>query len=637
MYITPDRRRAPIGLAGPYHRQRPADYREGNNDDFLRRHEVEAINAAHSSKQTREEFAAKLLQRAGDTRNVILAIEHCVNKGQAAGPNGLRPSDLDDGAKLSMAIELGHLIRDGSFGPGETLTKRIDKGNNRGTRPIKIQNFEDRCVERAVLQVIRPFTDQFYHDCSFGFRSPGRSREEALATAEHHASTLGNWTWISVDIKDAFEAIPTGRLMQMVRKMIPADSICNFIRQITCVDGKKRGIRQGGPLSPELLNIYLHWRLDSWWKKRHPDVPYLRFADDILVLTQFDTAQRLWHSLNDCMNSIGLPIKGTPETTIHDLSSGNETIDWLGFQIRRHSNRLKVTISDKAWWQLEDSLVNAWEKLIPSLEANASIEGWISQMGATYDEGCIESVYRRIRSLASQYGFDEIPDMPSLLRWWHKAFLRDWVRVRREECVRIVRMVRSSGRQSMTPADGSAQQHLNFSNTSGGECSSSTAPTVSEVCLYTDGSCLGASRTGGWAYLVVDQETGRPRSVPDSHPRTTNNRMELQAVLEGLRSIPAPSNVRIFTDSKYVMDGITRWLPLWVDHRWRGKSGSVKNKRLWSRTFTELLRHRVECEHVRAHTGHRENEFVDHLAHTAAEGHMVPPVYTGWPNPNVNP
>ena len=515
MYNSPVRRRAALGLADVHARQVPADRHTGDREDFLRRHELEAKQAAQSSRQDREAFAAQLLKRAGDTRNVRLAVDHCASRGQAAGPDGLRPSDLDNEARWSLTNELSQLIQNGSYRPSKSGTKWIDKGCNRGKRPIRIQNFSDRCVERAVLQVIRPMTEAQYLNRSFGFRSPGRSREEALATAERLAFDLNKWSWISEDLKDAFEQIPTARLLQVIRKMIPADPICDFIERIATTAGSKRGIRQGGPLSPELLNIYLHWMLDRWWYQRFPNVPMLRVADDILILTDPQNAEPLWNALNERTRAIGMPLKGTPASAIRNLNAPHNSVDWLGYRIQRGQTQLEVAVSEKSWSKLDEHLAKAWEEPSPPLAANNTIRGWISQQGAAYQEDGVEMMGAGIRRLALLYGFNEIPGVEELASLWHQAYLRDWIRERREVLDRV--------RSGVTLADGFADQHCNFSTVAGDANSSPIVPS-GEVYLFTDGSCLATKRgVGGWAYLIIDSESGvdvRPLIHTRGHPIT---------------------------------------------------------------------------------------------------------------------
>lgn len=619
MYSRPVRRGAALGLAGAHARQVPASRHDGSYTEFLRRHEAEAKQATLGTQRDRERFAATLLERAGDSRNVMLAIEHCASRGKAAGPNGLQPTDLDDQAQWALARELGATIRDGTHSPGGIRTIMIDKGGNRGQRPIRIQNFEDRVAERAILQVVRPLTEPQYLESSLGFRNPGRSREEALATAERIAQDQSLSTWIAEDLANAFEMIPTSRLMQAVRRMIPADPICNLISRLA-TQRTGRGIRQGGPLSPELLNIYLHWILDRWWAETFPHSPMLRVADDLLILTRADDAMRLYGDLVQRTQSIGMPLKGKPWTAVRSLAVG-QPVDWLGYRVQRRDNELEVAVAKKSWDKLEDHLRMAWEEPIPPLAAIESIRGWISQQGAAFCQGRSDEMYAGIAEKARNQGFQEIPGREEIASRWQEAYLRDWVRQRREVLLRV------RGR-SVESADGSADQHGIFAThrrRSGVARSTAEppqeAPNRPEVDLFCDGACLAGQRVGGWAYLLIDRATGCRQQYADSHPRTTNNRMELTAVIRGLATLPDAARVHLVIDSRYVYDGITSLLPRWIESGWRAgghRSRRVRNPRLWQRLVEQLERHEVDCQWVRGHASNEEHNLVDRLAHEAA-------------------
>ena len=619
MYNRPGWRWASMGIASIHARQVPADRHSGTAGEFLRRHECEAKQAARSSRRELQEFADKLLKRAGDTRNVKTAIEHCASRGQAAGPNGLKPSDLDSRSRWELARALGELISEGQYRPSEPRTDWIDKGRGRGQRPIRIQNFEDRCVERAVLQVINPILEAQFGDHSMGFRNPGYSREFALATAEHWALTHDQWSWISEDLRDAFENVPTGRLSQALRRMIPSNEICDFISRIA-FNTSGRGLRQGGPLSPALLNVYLHGTLDRWWQQTYPRNPLLRVADDLLILAQPDEVQSLYSALQQRTVSIGMPLKGTSETSICDLTTGH-SVDWLGYQIQRNDSELQASICQKSWDKLEDNLKLAEESPIPSLAAYDTIRGWISQQGATYQESKVSDVYREISRLALQCGFQEIPSSQEVAYLWSTAYDRDWLKARRDVVERY--------ELETMPADGSARQHSESAAVSrrgsvanATSNSSQSAPRRREVFLYCDGSCLSRGRVGAWGFLSIDGQTGHPVSNGQACFVTTNNRMELMAVIQGLSSLPEPSRVHLVLDSQYVVDGITHRLPNWMANNWRttGRRRSrVKNIDLWRQLVTQLERHEVDCEWVRGHSGHPENEFVDQMVNTTAE------------------
>lgn len=134
--------------------------------------------------------------------------------------------------------------------------------------------------------------------------------------------------------------------------------------------------------------------------------------------------------------------------------------------------------------------------------------------------------------------------------------------------------------------------------------------------LFTDGACSGNPGPGGWAALLRYGE--RERELSGGEPATTNNRMELLAVIHGLEALKRPMRVRIYTDSQYVMKGMTEWLAAWKRRGWKTADRQpVKNVDLWQRLEAALNPHQAEWEWVRGHSGHPENERVDVLARAA--------------------
>ena len=136
------------------------------------------------------------------------------------------------------------------------------------------------------------------------------------------------------------------------------------------------------------------------------------------------------------------------------------------------------------------------------------------------------------------------------------------------------------------------------------------------VVLFADGACSGNPGPGGWGALLRYRE--HEKELSGGEPATTNNRMELLAVIHGLEALKRPARVRIFTDSQFVMKGITEWLPAWKRRGWKTVDRQpVKNADLWQRLETALTPHRVEWEWVRGHSGVADNERVDQLARAA--------------------
>jgi ribonuclease HI len=131
--------------------------------------------------------------------------------------------------------------------------------------------------------------------------------------------------------------------------------------------------------------------------------------------------------------------------------------------------------------------------------------------------------------------------------------------------------------------------------------------------LFTDGACRGNPGPGGWGVLLRYQE--KERELWGGEPETTNNRMELQAAIEGLRALSEPCRVNLTTDSQYVRKGITEWISAWKQRGWRTAAKKpVKNVELWQLLDAEASRHQVEWHWVKGHSGHRENDIADTLA-----------------------
>ena len=141
------------------------------------------------------------------------------------------------------------------------------------------------------------------------------------------------------------------------------------------------------------------------------------------------------------------------------------------------------------------------------------------------------------------------------------------------------------------------------------------------VLLYADGACSGNPGPGGWAAILVHTKSGARREISGGEPATTNNRMELTAVIEGLRLLRRPADLRVHTDSRYVVEGITVWIHDWIRRGWKTSAKKpVLNEDLW-RSLLDLVERqkRVEFHWIRGHAGHRENEECDRLAVRACE------------------
>ncbi|HET9843711.1 MAG TPA: ribonuclease HI, partial [Gammaproteobacteria bacterium] len=136
------------------------------------------------------------------------------------------------------------------------------------------------------------------------------------------------------------------------------------------------------------------------------------------------------------------------------------------------------------------------------------------------------------------------------------------------------------------------------------------------VAIFTDGACSGNPGPGGFG--VILRYGKHEKTLSGAEPMTTNNRMELMAAIVGLRSLKESCYVDITTDSKYVKDGVTKWLAKWQQNGWRTSNKKpVKNQDLWQQLILELHKHHIEWHWVKGHSNHPENERADLLARTA--------------------
>lgn len=142
------------------------------------------------------------------------------------------------------------------------------------------------------------------------------------------------------------------------------------------------------------------------------------------------------------------------------------------------------------------------------------------------------------------------------------------------------------------------------------------------VQLFTDGACSGNPGPGGWAYLLRHPATGKEKEASGGAQLTTNNQMEMSAVIQGLLALSRRTRVEVITDSTYVAKGAIEWRPGWKKNGWRRKEKNswkpVKNVELWQQLDELLERHDVHFTLIKGHSGHAENERCDELAVAAA-------------------
>jgi ribonuclease HI len=141
---------------------------------------------------------------------------------------------------------------------------------------------------------------------------------------------------------------------------------------------------------------------------------------------------------------------------------------------------------------------------------------------------------------------------------------------------------------------------------------------LEKVALFSDGACSGNPGPGGWG--VILRFRGAEKELFGGERDTTNNRMEMMAIIQGLEALKRPVAVDIFTDSKYVIDGMTKYMPTWKKNSWRtADKKPVKNIDLWERMLAAMKPHQLSWNWVKGHSGHPENERADALARNGVD------------------
>jgi ribonuclease HI len=149
-----------------------------------------------------------------------------------------------------------------------------------------------------------------------------------------------------------------------------------------------------------------------------------------------------------------------------------------------------------------------------------------------------------------------------------------------------------------------------------------TDKTDQTITVFTDGACSGNPGPGGWGAIM--RWNGHEKEISGAHPDTTNNRMEMMAVVRALEALKKPSNVEIYTDSQYVQKGVNEWMAGWKRRGWKtaGKK-EVQNKGLWQEIDELVQKHVVRFHWIKGHAGHPENERADELAVNAMRALMA--------------
>jgi len=583
----------------------------GRPEQFLLRYENLVARLLTAGPEEIRRIYPRLLRWIADPRSLHEGWRRgLLDGGGAAGPNGRHRTDLSKRETFRLLALVSRDLLGAEYHPGPTKRVWIPKDSGLGIRPIQIPDVEDDAVFRSITQIVWPLLEPWADERSFCRRHHGPL--DALAHADALVRTGKRPVWICDDIRDFFQHIPHGRLMDALRKALPVPDVLNLISRVISNDSGK-GIDMGAATSPMLANHFLGTFVDRRWRRLHPTVPLLRFLDDLLVVCGSDDDPAvLYADLQRIVREAGLTLKGSPDDSIVNLANG-AFAEWLGYRVELQNGELVVALpgpeSAKHWVpRLTAVLSRAFTVAQPSLQAVRVLRNFVDHAAPCYHTTDRQLVYEQIITVAEEVRFREIPRLDNFMAAWRKAFL-SWKSIR-EQAYTDIRNGQRSDRQTRPTGRRRGPTRT-------------WIPLRSDelITIYTDGCCLPRSKTGGWAcifFVGAHQERIRRGGIS----RTTNNRMELTAVIAGLETLSGRCCVRVVSDSRYVVDGINVDLPRWKRQSWRsgspGHTKPLKNADLWRKLDQLLQQHDVTCHWTPGHADDAANESCDRLARRQA-------------------
>lgn len=404
----------------------PIGYHEGSSTDFLLRHGQECSGYDRMAHLQQEQLLGELLTRIADTRNLIQAAEHTISKGRkAAGPNRQRLADLWASNRTRVYEEIRSMarsVRESRYAPGPVRNVLIPKASGKGTRPIEVMNWQDMVVQRAIVQICQPLIDPRLGDLCFGAR-PNRDRLQAMAHAKAISDRDGRHVLIAADLKDAFTTVPHAPLIELVKRHV-GKPVADLIERVVGNNNRERGVAQGAPLSSLLLDVYLNTQLDQRWNRDYPDLPMIRWVDDLLILCRStEEAREAYTRLQEILRPTGMRLKGDAGTDIFDLDEGKQP-EWLGNAVEVRDGSLGYQPSKRLLVKLGNRLAEQIEREDGALRCSEILLAVFNQLGPCYTTPDRDRVVEQAREAAFAVGADEPPTNEILLDEWKRSYAR---------------------------------------------------------------------------------------------------------------------------------------------------------------------------------------------------------------------
>ena len=388
--------------------------------------EASASDAWEAGDEAHEAFCSQLSTMVSDEQNFKIALDHLRRYGgRAPGPDGQRLVDIDRIEAWTLARELRDRLRQGSYARGPLRRCRVPKRlGSSERRTIWVQNLEDRVVARGAAQILVPLLDRAIDDRVCSWRR--RGTQHALAYAACQTLRENRFFWITEDLRNAFDEVPRSRLGDIVRHCIPNDEFCDFIRDQSSAP-TRRGILQGSPLSPALLDLYLSHVLHRRWRRGNDRPPLFSYVDDLWIGCRPDeNTAAIYEQLVSAIQSAGMHAKLGAARAITDIRTSSVT--WLGYRVQLKNEELRIRSafftpgSAVRRQQNHEHLVAKFAKLherpLDQRDPNVVIRGIIGYLAPTLPFEDPHRIYNSIVAAAFEGGFGEIWSFDEMRQHW---------------------------------------------------------------------------------------------------------------------------------------------------------------------------------------------------------------------------
>lgn len=351
--------------------------------------------------------------------NLANAYRHiCRHGGPASGCNGLSFLDLGYQEAAEFLQVTRQILRDEKYVAGPLREIQIPKVGRAGFRTISLLNLEDRVIQRALAQIGNALIDPQFSEASFGYR-PKIGRVHAAAFAVNRGIDRCEFV-VCQDLKDAFDHANPERALQILTKRLPCEEFITLARRSLTSSGKL-GLRQGSPLSPLIINSFLDHSLDRPWQKMHPEWPILRYADDILVLTNsLDEAVEADQKICELLDPTGMIPKWDAEKSIVRIEEHTE-LTWLGYGIRRVNGHATFTIAQKYWDGLIETIEEMGAHDHPIKDISGLVKGWVSELGPCFEGENRDHTFERVQQVCHDHQVECSVDRNAFEQCWQRS------------------------------------------------------------------------------------------------------------------------------------------------------------------------------------------------------------------------